>query len=97
MEGAEVTFAPDGGALAMGRTDAGGKFTLRTFADGDGALAGNHRVTVVKYVGQPATAENPYPITTNALPPRYAQPDQSGLTFEVKPAGENHFRLELTD
>jgi len=97
VEGAEVAFAPDGGALARGRTDASGKFTLRTFADGDGALPGNHRVTVVKNVGSPATVENPYPMTKNALPPRYAQPDQSGLTFEVTSGGENHFVVELKD
>jgi hypothetical protein len=97
VEGAEVTFAPDGGALAQGITDAAGKFTLRTFADGDGAIPGNHRVTVVKNVSEPTTPENPYPISKNTLPARYAQPDQSGLTKEVKADGENHFRLELVD
>jgi hypothetical protein len=95
VEGAEVTFSPEGGALAMGRTDAAGKFTLRTFEEGDGALPGSHRVTVVKNVAQPTRPDNPYPVTKNMLPARYAQPAQSGLTFEVQPSGENHFRLEL--
>ncbi len=97
VEGAEVTFAPEGAALAMGRTDAAGKFTLRTFEEGDGAVPGSHRVTVVKNVPQSTRPENPYPVTKNALPARYAQPAQSGLIFEVKPSGENHFRLELAD
>ena len=85
VEGAEVTFTPDGGgALAMGVTDAAGKFTLRTFADGDGAITGSHRVTVVKNVAQPAKPDNPYPITKNMLPAKYARPDSSRYQFEVQ-------------
>lgn len=49
VAGAAVTFAPaDGRRPATGLTDAEGRFTLATFADGDGALPGEHRVTVTK-------------------------------------------------
>ena len=41
VDGANVVFTLDG-PLASGVTDAAGKFTLRTFEDGDGAVAGTH-------------------------------------------------------
>jgi hypothetical protein len=81
----------------MGLTDAAGKFTLRTFADGDGAMPGTHRVTVVKNDAPPITPDNPYPILQNRLPLRYGQASQSGLQFEVRSGETPHFRLELAD
>ena len=88
---------PAGGALATGITDAGGKFTLRTFAEGDGAVPGTHRVTIAKNVAEPTTADNPYALGKNVLPSRYARLDESGLQLEVRSGETNHFRLELAD
>ena len=96
VEGANVVFTPDG-PLATGMTDAQGKFTLRTFSEGDGAIAGTHRVTITKNVPGPSTPENPYPTVTNMLPPEYARPDSSGLTADVSSDKENVFRFELID
>lgn len=49
VEGATVGFAPEsGGRPASGVTDASGAFTLSTFAPGDGAVPGKHKVTVSK-------------------------------------------------
>ncbi len=93
---ASVVFTSQG-PLAKGTTDAAGKFTLRTFADGDGAVAGTHRVTITKNVPQPAAADNPYPMTKNMLPAQFARPDTSGLTAEVKESGENTFRFDLVN
>ena len=58
VEGATVGFSPvDGGQSARGRTDANGNFTLRTFFsvnfDDEGALGGEHRVTLYKAPPQP--------------------------------------------
>jgi len=48
VEGATVTFSPEGGGQdAFGVTDSGGKFTLRT-VNQSGAKPGNYKVTVVK-------------------------------------------------
>lgn len=93
---ASVVFT-SAGPLAKGTTDAAGKFTLRTFADGDGAIAGTHRVTITKNVAQPAAADNPYPMTKNMLPAKYARPDTSALTADVKDTGENSFRFDLVN
>lgn len=44
---ASVTFMPkEGGRPAFGITEADGTYTLTTFEDGDGAMVGNHVVTV---------------------------------------------------
>ena len=96
VEGASVVFTADG-PLATGSTDAQGKFTLRTFRDGDGAIAGTHRVTITKNVSEASTPENPYPVVKNMLPQRYARPDTSQLTAVVEADKENVFRFELID
>ncbi|MEM7474901.1 MAG: carboxypeptidase-like regulatory domain-containing protein [Planctomycetota bacterium] len=50
IEGAAITFMPDGGetAIAIGMTGADGSYTLKT-KDKDGAQAGSYKVTVAKY------------------------------------------------
>ena len=50
LPSADVTFLPEGGAqAATGRTDAAGRYTLGTYAIGDGALLGRHRITVLAH------------------------------------------------
>ncbi len=52
VEGAAVTFAPDGtGHAASGTTDASGKYTLTTFKADDGAVAGQYGVKIIKTEG----------------------------------------------
>lgn len=96
VEGASVVFTSDG-PPAHGTTDAQGKFTLRTFAAGDGATLGEHRVTITKNVAQPSAPDDPYPVTKNVLPAKYAKPDTSNLTANVTTDGDNTFRFELKD
>lgn len=96
VDGANVVFTSDG-PIATGITDAQGKFTLRTFRDGDGAIAGMHRVTITKNISAPSTPEDPYPTVKNMLPAQYARPDSSGLTADVSAEKENVFRFDLVD
>jgi hypothetical protein len=98
VEGAAVAFFPEGAEQpARGVTDAAGKFTLMTFVAGDGALPGQHRVSVTKTQAPPPQAievggekvETPTDggAAENVkylLPPQYASPSTSQLTAEVK-------------
>ena len=99
---AGVTFTPEKGRPASGKTDASGKFTLSTFAKEDGAVPGLHKVAVTPNASQIA----PMPGTPEAaqaaagkppFPPRYNSAETSGLTADVKPGAENDFKFELTD
>jgi len=94
---------------AAGQTDSNGEFTLTTFQPGDGAVAGQHQVTVIKAVvegedpsyfdeNSPNYGKEPPPTTTKYLvPEKYSKFETSGLTAEVSADGENEIKLELTE
>ena len=96
---ARVMFMAEGGRPASGVTDAEGCFELMTFAPGDGALPGEHVVTVSKRetVVNSNRPDDPYAPTRDLLPPRYAKPSESGLSAKVQADGENNFKFELSD
>jgi hypothetical protein len=64
--GAVVTFLGRSGSgdelAAVGLTEASGRFELKTFRPGDGAIAGSHRVTIEKrsLQGGESDAEKPF-------------------------------------
>ncbi|MFM1997010.1 MAG: hypothetical protein RLZZ111_1397 [Planctomycetota bacterium] len=108
VEAAKVVFhtkLPENGQdySAFGYTDARGMFVLQTFRDGDGAVAGKHRVTIEKLTyDSPAAPRNegdavPAPVEKSHLPDRYRSPDASGLTAEVTAKGANAFVFALDD
>lgn len=58
VEGAEVSFmAPGAPQAAAGRTDKEGKFQLSTFDPNDGAVIGEHVVTITKMEAGAATSK----------------------------------------
>ena len=98
LDGANVTFVPKGSRPASGQTDAQGRFTLQTFSSGDGVVAGDHVVCVVKSVPDPKDKKkSPYPKMISVTPARYATPVQSPLKATVASKGSNDFRFELDD
>lgn len=111
VEGATVSFLGDGKTPpAVAITDASGEFVLTTSVSGDGAVPGNHQVTVTKVIGQPAkstgsmsmddaakAASNPPPKQVSPIPEKYNSVNSSGLQFTVKEGDKNHFAIELTD
>jgi len=107
---ANVTFKPDSGPVAFGTTDANGEFTLRT-GTSNGAVAGNHKVSVVVPVAGDTAMVNPTPddlakmsmnpqpaaaAPKSPIPERYGKPDTSGLTQTVETdTSKNVFTIEL--
>lgn len=94
VDGATVTFYPSGARPAKGTTDAQGKFSLFTFDPGDGAVEGEHTVTISKadLIKDPQTG---YPVAKHLLPERYANMGETPLKAKVDPKGKNDFPFDL--
>ena len=85
-----------------GRTDANGKFRLGTYLDGDGAPAGAYQVgfTVVRPNSDNRNLlQKVAPVGKTAIPAevaaKYAKPENSGLTYEVKPGANEPLRISI--
>jgi hypothetical protein len=103
VAGADVSFAPTdaSGKPARGRTDAEGKFSLKTYFgpkdDAEGALPGEYKLTVRKIeekVGfiNPEKQRPP----KSQLPAHYADAAKSDLSATVLSEGPNHVDVALT-
>jgi hypothetical protein len=112
VEGATVTFITEGEppAPAYGRTDAQGVAKMKTYVEGDGAVAGTHKVTIIKSetIGGAPVADQDSPdynpeaadapgTLKHHIPQKYASPATSGLTADVKDSGPTQLKFELTD
>lgn len=99
VEGAGVMFMPSNGRPASALTDAEGRFTLRTFKQNDGAMAGENVVCISKMMPQPGdkTKEAMFKKMISLLPARYATPTTSPLKATISTAGPNEFQFDLTD
>ena len=100
---AVVTFFSDTNPIsATGRTNAEGKFQLTTYNDGDGAVEGAHKITVVKreFVEEKTKYDSVNErsvalIPKELLPKKYMTPASSGITHNVAKSGSNEFKIEL--
>jgi hypothetical protein len=93
---AQVTFHPVNdatpkGVRPVGKVDKQGQFALTSFKDGDGAPAGEYRVTVVWYLARQTRPVSDETASANYLPPKYASVETSNLSVTVTP-GTNELR-----
>jgi len=92
-----IVFYPEKGRPAMGTIEADGQYRLTTFAPNDGAILGQHRVTIeakrLINPNAPKSAEEEFrgglgpntPVEIKWLvPEKYAQQETSPLAVEVK-------------
>lgn len=93
---AAVIFTPTGGRLATSViSPEDGSFELSTYSPKDGARLGQNLVTVSATVDDPnATVDAKYPALRFVIPEKFADRDESGLAFEVKPGG-NVIRIKI--
>ncbi|QDT57373.1 hypothetical protein Pan44_54420 [Caulifigura coniformis] len=103
VEGATVMFVPQGHSNAAAAiTDANGEFKLQTFAENDGAVPGNYKVTVrkIKIGAQADSGRDDAPVgaggETWLLPKKYGDAGTTDLTATVSESGENKVTLKLT-
>jgi len=104
VEGAAVKLSPKaGGRPASGTTDKEGKFTLMTFEKGDGAMPGEHLVSVSKVEMSGVEADKDGlsgPVSGEIkqkwiIPKKYSDAKGWNHTVEVK-SGMEPLKLELT-
>jgi hypothetical protein len=90
LEGATVTFIPSTNPVpAYGLTDAEGKFQLTTYEQDDGAIIGEHFVTIDKTTGStppatpPSTGNNDPEDFDNYVPPSLGVTPPPVVTYLV--------------
>jgi hypothetical protein len=96
LHGGTIVFTPDtlrgdDGPIARAEIQSDGSYVLKTGAF-PGATPGWHRVTVVS-LEEPGDVSGGRP--RSLLPSRYRDPEQSGLSFQVKPGPDNVFNIDL--
>lgn len=69
-----------------------GTFTLRTYRDNDGAIAGEHKVVIVQMIPV-EDIPNYRPSTMGVVNRKHASYHTSGLTMTVVAGGENKVKL----
>jgi hypothetical protein len=109
-----VVFLGDGKTqAAQALTNDDGLFVLTTTQPGDGAVPGNHVVTVTKVVGNLAATPKTNVSMEDAVkagqaaakeskplylvPQKYSEASSSPLRFTVKEGEKNHFEIKLED
>lgn len=101
-----VSFVPDSSRGTKGRAATGiiqpdGRFTLQSYAPGDGVIVGFHRVAI-ESLEESASAKapendsdppTPWQPLKSRIPTRYNDHAASGLTAEVKAGQSNEFEF----
>lgn len=103
-DGAEIIFHPQGGSdeskqiRPNGRTDESGKFNLTTYKMGDGAPAGEYKISIT--LPGPIPGANPKDKSAahagpDLLQGRYAEAEKSGLKATVTTSANQLPTIEL--
>lgn len=104
VDGAQVVLVPAGDAStgAYGTTDTSGKFSLRAFAEKDGAIPGDYRVQVSKTIevrldGPKGSLDGGDPVRFDyGVPAKYTGVKTSGLTITIPDTGIRDINLALS-
>ncbi len=105
-----IVFMPSNGRMAHGKIQPDGSYRLTTFESNDGALIGDHSVTIEAVVVESNAAElktleeeisnenQPRRLIvkeTHLVPEKYADPLSSELKATVKDQDDNEFNFDL--
>lgn len=88
----ESTQAPY--TRSMGAIGNDGTFVLSTDRPDNGAMQGEHRVSILPFAADGSGA-NLTPKISKEINPKYLEFRSSGLVYTIKPQGKNEFTIEL--
>ena len=91
-----VIFTPTHGRAGQGDIDGNGRYTIGTYSDSDGAIAGPNKVSVIVREASHDTGFEEDVEIQFSVPARYANPNTSGIMVEVKPGEDNTADITLT-
>ncbi len=95
------TLAAEQRVNARGKIQKDGTFTLTTFTENDGAVAGQHKVIIMQSTAVPLAANAKMgPVKHDHghdLGSKYRSYDTSGLSFTVQTTGKNEVVLTIDD
>lgn len=111
LAGAHIRFSPEAkGPAAFGVSDNRGRYELRTYEPGDGAIPGKYGISITKEVTEGGmefesqaakeayvkeNGEPPPRETVNVVPEKYSTKKTSGLTAEITISKKNRIDLPL--
>jgi hypothetical protein len=87
-----VHFVPANGRPATGIVE-DGKFTLSTYKEGDGVVAGQNRISVE--VVQEVPTKDGDTTAKSLIPAKFTNPDTSGLQLDVRPGGYSNLQINI--
>ncbi|MBN2293372.1 MAG: hypothetical protein JXM70_13165 [Pirellulales bacterium] len=90
-----VVFNPPKGRPANGTTDSQGRFSLSTFDPGDGAVLGEHVVTITDAFPQGPPPMGRITANMSRVPPIYSAVSTTPLKATVKDDETNDFTFDL--
>lgn len=101
----DVVFTPSHGRRGFATTDADGRFSISTFARGDGAVPGRHVVTLWPHATTDAVVADSFAARATAeagakdlpFPKRYASAGDTPLVVELGDKGSRNLELQLED
>ena len=85
-----VHFQPEKGPAATGIVH-DGKFTLFTYKEGDGVVAGKNRISVE--VVEEVPTKDGDTTAKSLIARKFTNPDESGLQLDVPPAGYSNLQI----
>ena len=94
IEKGGIQFQPEKGRPASGIIE-GGKFTLTTYKDGDGAVAGKHLVGVA--VTEEVKDKDGDTTVKYLIPQKFANPASSRITVDVPPGGKTDIAIDVKE
>jgi len=105
LPGIDMVFTPEHGRRGFATTDSQGRFTVSTFAKGDGVVPGTHTVTLWPHpveakvvvdsrAAQPTSSSVPL---TLPFPSRYAYAADTTLVVELDAQGSRSLEFALQD